>query len=116
MSGNSQQKIKRVTIIYWLLLFYIVAALAWWFISLENQNRQIQHLKEELSILQQQKSGQDKNQILATIKAEGDRNNAKYLGEGVAFLILIMVGAFFVFRSVRRQFNLQQQQQNLMRL
>jgi hypothetical protein len=32
MSGNSQQKIKRVTIIYWLLLFYIVAALAWWFI------------------------------------------------------------------------------------
>ena len=43
MSGNSQQKIKRVTIIYWLLLFYIVAALAWWFISLENQNRQIQH-------------------------------------------------------------------------
>ncbi|MBL0267524.1 MAG: two-component sensor histidine kinase [Chitinophagaceae bacterium] len=114
MSGNSQQKIKRVTIIYWLLLFYIVAALAWWFISLENQNRQIQHLKEELSILQQQKSGQDKNQILATIKAEGDRNNAKYLGEGVAFLILIMVGAFFVFRSVRRQFNLQQQQQNFM--
>lgn len=114
MSGNSQQKIKRVTIIYWLLLFYIVAALAWWFISLENQNRQIQHLREELSILQQQKSGQDKNQILATIKAEGDRNNAKYLGEGVAFLILIMVGAFFVFRSVRRQFNLQQQQQNFM--
>lgn len=114
MPGNSQQKIKRVTIIYWLLLFYIVAALAWWFISLENQNRQIQHLREELSILQQQKSGEDSKNILSTIKAEGDRNNAKYLGEGVAFLILIMVGAFFVFRSVRRQFNLQQQQQNFM--
>lgn len=114
MPGNSQQKIKRVTIIYWLLLFYIVAALAWWFISLENQNRQIQHLKEELSILKQQNSAQEGKTILATIKAEGDRNNAKYLGEGVAFLILIMVGAFFVFRSVRRQFNLQQQQQNFM--
>jgi len=114
MPGNNQQKIKRVTIIYWLLLFYIVAALAWWFISLENQNRKIQHLKEELSILQQQQNGRDNQSTMAAIKAEGDRNNAKYLGEGVAFLILIMVGAFFVFRSVRRQFNLQQQQQNFM--
>ena len=113
MPGNSQQKIKRVTIIYWMLLFYIVAALAWWFISLENQNRKIQHLKEELSILQQQQNGRDNQSTMAAIKAEGDRNNAKYLGEGVAFLILIMVGAFFVFRSVRRQFYLQQQQLHL---
>jgi two-component system, OmpR family, sensor histidine kinase CiaH len=114
MPGNSHQKIKRVTIIYWLLLFYIVAALAWWFISLENQNRKIQHLREELSILQHQQSGKENKTTIAIIKAEGDRNNAKYLGEGVAFLILILVGAFFVFRSVRRQFHLQQQQQNFM--
>ncbi|HRG80930.1 MAG TPA: ATP-binding protein [Chitinophagaceae bacterium] len=113
MPGNSQQKIKRATIIYWLLLFYIVAALAWWFISLENQNRKIQHLREELHILQQQ-SGKESKTTIAIIKAEGNRNNAKYLGEGVAFLILIMVGAFFVFRSVRRQFHLQEQQQNFM--
>jgi two-component system, OmpR family, sensor histidine kinase CiaH len=114
MPVNSHQKIKRVTIIYWLLLFYIVAALAWWFISLENQNRKIQHLREELSILQHQQSGKENKTTIAIIKAEGDRNNAKYLGEGVAFLILILVGAFFVFRSVRRQFHLQQQQQNFM--
>ena len=30
-----------ITIIYWLLLLYIVAALVWWFVSLENQNQNL---------------------------------------------------------------------------
>jgi K+-sensing histidine kinase KdpD len=34
------------------------------------------------------------------------------VGEGSAFLLLIFVGAVFIYRSVRRQFKLQQQQQN----
>jgi two-component system sensor histidine kinase CiaH len=42
------------------------------------------------------------------------RERAKYIGEGSIFLLLILVGASFVYRSVRRQFRLQQQQQNFM--
>jgi signal transduction histidine kinase len=42
------------------------------------------------------------------------RDKTKYIGEGVIFLLLILVGAAFVYRSVRRQFKLQQQQQNFM--
>jgi signal transduction histidine kinase len=42
------------------------------------------------------------------------RNNVKYITEGITFLILIFIGAAFVFRAVRRQFILQQQQQNFM--
>ena len=42
------------------------------------------------------------------------RTTVKYLSEGLFFLALIIVGAVFVFRSVRRQFKLQQQQQNFM--
>jgi signal transduction histidine kinase len=42
------------------------------------------------------------------------RNTFKYIAEGVTFLILILIGAFFVYRAVRRQFRLQLQQQNFM--
>lgn len=34
-----------ITIVYWFLLIYIVAALVWWFIALENQNRQMFNYK-----------------------------------------------------------------------
>ena len=45
---------------------------------------------------------------------ETKRNTAKYISEGITFLLLILVGAVFVYRSVKRQFKLQQQQQNFM--
>ncbi len=45
---------------------------------------------------------------------EHQRNRSKYAGEGGIFFLLILVGAAFVYRSIRKQFNLQQQQQNFM--
>jgi signal transduction histidine kinase len=92
-----------------------VAALAWWFITLEKQNRQITDLqyksvnieKDSLSVLQL-------GDRLFAIGKENKRNTWKYFAEGITFLILIFVGAGFVYRSVRRQFRLQQQQQNFM--
>src|SRR5206468_421835 len=49
---------------------------------------------------------------LAKIEDIRKRNIAKYIGEGSTFLLLILFGAVFIYRSVRRQFELQQQQQN----
>lgn len=114
MAGSSQQKIKRATVIYWLLLFYIMAALVWWFVSLETQNREIRQLKEQVSGLQEQIPHTGPVTSIAEIRKASGRNDAKYIGEGVAFLILILVGAAFVYRSVRRQFHMQEQQQNFM--
>jgi K+-sensing histidine kinase KdpD len=51
---------------------------------------------------------------LDKIQRKHERNNAKYIGEGSIFLIVLMVGAVFVYRSVRKQFYMQQQQQNFM--
>jgi len=48
------------------------------------------------------------------IEREHEKNLFKYIGEGSTFLVLILIGAGFVYRSVRRQFLLQQQQQNFM--
>ena len=40
--------------------------------------------------------------------------SAQYLGEGSFFLLFIMVGAVFIYRAVRKQFKVSQQQQNFM--
>ena len=48
------------------------------------------------------------------IKSLEKRKTAQYLGEGVTFFLLIIAGAVFVFRAVRRELRISQQQQNFM--
>ncbi|HET9747252.1 MAG TPA: histidine kinase dimerization/phospho-acceptor domain-containing protein, partial [Chitinophagaceae bacterium] len=115
MPGTARKRFTLITIIYWLLLLYIVAALVWWFISLEKQSQQITDLR--LAELNSQKATLDPaifTRQLASIQADSKRNTEKYIAEGITFLILILIGAFFVYRSVRRQFRMQYQQQNFM--
>ena len=115
MAFLSGKKFRIVTIIYWLLLFYIVAALVWWFISLEKQNKIMWELRYN-TIYSHQKTltTEQITQQVNIIDNEKRRNTQKYIAEGITFLILILIGAGFVFSAVRRQFRLQQQQQNFM--
>jgi len=115
MPGN-KKRIRLATTIYWLLLFYIVAALIWWFISLEKQNRQMADFKiSQLNAMMQRAINPELYNIsVDIIEREHEKNLFKYIGEGSTFLVLILIGAGFVYRSVRRQFLLQQQQQNFM--
>lgn len=48
------------------------------------------------------------------IKLLEKRKMAQYLGEGVTFFLLIIAGAVFVFRAVRRELRISRQQQNFM--
>lgn len=115
MPDTGRKRLRRTTFIFWMLLCYIVAALIWWFISLERQNRQIEKVRMESLQLQKPNLTADQHdQSFATIKQEANRNTAKYIGEGVTFFFLIMIGASLVFRSARRQFNAQLQQRNFM--
>ena len=116
MPDISRKRFRRSTFFYWMLLFYILAALVWWFISLTNNAASMRSFKT--------------NQVNATINKNDNpvlyqteiekiqlaysREKAKYIGEGSIFLLLILIGAAFVYRSIRKQFNLQQQQQNFM--
>jgi two-component system sensor histidine kinase CiaH len=111
-----RKRLRRATILYWTLLIYIVAALVWWFISLEKQNDEMKELE-----INQLKTSVDTlaepalyTAEIYKINTEHQRNSTKYLGEGSIFLLLICIGAAFVYRSVRRQFYMQQQQQNFM--
>jgi len=106
MADEIRKKLRLTTIIYWILLAYVVTALVWWFFSLHWQNEEMYALR--LKFLE---AGAPKEAV-EKITGERNRNNGKYLGEGITFLVLIMVGAAYLYRSVRRQFRAQQQQQN----
>jgi len=116
MPGSYKKRIRLATTIYWLLLFYIVAALVWWFISLEKQNRQMEDFKiiQLNAAVDPSHNSEIYNGSLFKIEQEYKRNLVKFVSEGSTFLLLILIGAAFVYRSVRRQFLLQQQQQNFM--
>lgn len=95
---------------FWGMLTYIVAALIWWFISLETQNRQMTRFRlERLDT----KSAEYVQQTQAII-SEQKRNTTKYIGEGITFLALLLFGAFVVFRSFRRRISYIAMQQNFM--
>ncbi len=106
---EQRRKIRRAFIIYWSLLVYIVASQIWWFIALELQNDQmsvhkIQYLPK--NELYEQKAAQ-------IIKAK-NLKTAQYAGEGITFLLLILAGAVFVFRAVRRELRRGTEQENFM--
>ncbi len=110
MTGSQKRKLATVTVVYWFLLSYMVAALLWWFIALEKQNQLITSIR--LSELK--KDHPSYLEKAAVIEAGAKRKTFQYIGEGSTFLVLILVGAVFVFRATRRQIKGAQQQQNFM--
>ena len=109
MPGKTK-KVQLIFIIYWILLAYIIAALVWWFIALSTQNNQMTLFKmDELKTDNPNYLKQSEK-----IQNEKKRKTAQYIGEGSIFLLLILAGAIFVFRAVRRQLKLSHEQQNFM--
>jgi len=110
MSIFKKKRLALATTVYWVLLAYIIAGLVWWFIALQRQNHQMAAYKiRELKM-------DDPNYLprLNAIEEELNRGTTQYIGEGSTFVILVLVGALFVYREVRRQIRLQLQQQNFM--
>ena len=115
MPDSGRKRLQRTTILFWLLLTYIVAALIWWFISLERQNQVIAEQQfGNLELLKPSLSATDYRAQHDLTELEARRNTRKYLAEGVTFLLLILTGAVFVYRAVRKQFRIRHQQENFM--
>ncbi len=110
ISAYKQRKLTFITFVYWFLLLFITAAWIWWFISLEQQNDQMRFYK----LLQLNKDEAAYEQKLFLINDEHSRKTAQYISEGITFVIVTLIGALFVYRSVRKQFMLNRQQQNFM--
>ena len=115
MPERLKKKLRRTTLIYWALLLYVLAALLWWLISLQQQNRLIAQEKRELLELRAALLSPLAYKIeQQTIEDLYRRNQTKYISEGITFLLVILIGAVFIFRAVRRQFKMQLQQQHFM--
>lgn len=106
----TRKRFTFITIVYWFLLTYIITALVFWFLSLLRQNEQMTAYK----LLQLKKDSPDFEMQRTAIQEEKKRKIAQYVGEGGTFMLLILVGAVFVYRATRRQIQLNAQQQNFM--
>ncbi|MEP6595480.1 MAG: ATP-binding protein [Ginsengibacter sp.] len=104
------KRLRTIFIIYWFLLAYVIAALVWWFIALMQQNK----ILTEYKLIQLHNDSITDKQKINRIHEDKKRKTAQYVGEGVTFLLLIIAGAVFIFRVVRRQFKQSQHQHNFM--
>jgi signal transduction histidine kinase len=105
-----KKRLALATAVYWFLLAYILALLCWWFIALETTNHERTDNRLQLLNPNDPNYGARHTAILA----EEKRHTTEWVGEGSTFLFLILLGALFVHREVRRQIRFQQQQQNFM--
>ena len=109
-SHNKSRRLRYIFLVYWILLGYILAALIWWFIALNNQNHQMANYK--ISELNLNYSGYQA--ALEKITNVEKRKTAQYIGEGAVFFLLIITGAVYIYRVVKSQFKISRQQQNFM--
>lgn len=110
MNAMKSPKLRVISFVYWFLLLYMVAALAWWFIALEKQNTLISSI--ELNELVS--SDPAYLSKVRAIETATNRKTTQYIGEGITFLALILLGATYIYRAIRRQLRLSEQQQNFM--
>jgi signal transduction histidine kinase len=107
---------RLFTTAYLLLLIYIIAALLFWGHSL---NQHSQRLYEQDVVLLHYQLDSMRNPHLYDVArdrlAERRATRTKqYLGEGITFLVVILVGAGVVYTSFRRSIRLSRQQNNFM--
>lgn len=99
-----------IFIIQWLLLLYILAALIWWFIALNTQNHQMALYQTSVVKMDDPGNQPALDKILSTEK----RKTAQYIGEGAVFFLLIITGAVFIYRAIKKQLKTSLQQQGFM--
>jgi signal transduction histidine kinase len=103
-------KLRLVSFIYWVFLTYMIAAFVWWYVSLEKQNDEIAAVKFQ-SI---QLSDPTLKQKVKQIQNFQLRKTKQFIGEGLTFLFLFLLGAIYVYRSLLKQLRYSNQQQNFM--
>jgi signal transduction histidine kinase len=88
----------------------MVAAFIWWYVALVKQNDLLTATKIETLTA---KGAVDQQQI-ASIEAFATRKTKQYIGEGLTFLLLFLLGAIYVYRSLLKQLKYSTLQQNFM--
>jgi hypothetical protein len=88
----------------------MIAAFIWWYVSLEKQNKEIAAIKFQ-SIQLSDPSLAAKTHTIQDFQL---RKTKQFIGEGLTFLLLFLLGAIYVYRSLMKQLRYADQQQNFM--
>jgi len=88
----------------------MVAAFIWWYVALVQQNELLTATKIETL----KAKGEIDQQHIASIEAFAVRKTKQYIGEGLTFLLLFLLGAIYVYRSLLKQLKYSTLQQNFM--
>jgi signal transduction histidine kinase len=99
-----------------ILLVYIIAAIVYWWISLQKLNGRIYDL-QVISLQSQIDSASDPgyyDQQMEAYRHKLALRTTQYVGEGGTFLVVILIGAVVVYSSLNRRISLSRQQNNFM--
>jgi signal transduction histidine kinase len=88
----------------------MVAALLWWYVALVKQNDQIANVQYATF----QSNDPAIAQKVHAIQDYQLRKQKQYIGEGLTILFLFLLGAIYVYRSLKKQLRYSNQQQNFM--
>lgn len=107
---------RLFTTVHILLFLYVISAILFWGISLEQKSQTIYDLEYQClsSEIDSAQNPIAYNTKLASIKDKRSSRTKQYLGEGGTFLLVILIGAFVVYSSFRRSIRLSKQQNNFM--
>ena len=104
------------TSVHIILLAYIIAALVFWELSLQKQSSLI--YEQEVMLLKSRVDSAANpgiyNREMEQLDHKHTGRTSQYIGEGSAFLIVILIGAVIVYSSFARRIMLSRQQNNFM--
>lgn len=107
---------KFFNTLYLFLLAYIIAALVWWGMSLNQQSERL--YQQEKNSLQASVDSVLQHDLYQSkfkqLEAQRAVRKKQYLGEGTTFLLVIFVGASVVYSAFRRSIKLSKLQNNFM--
>lgn len=102
---------KRTTLIFSVLVGYIVLQFLWWEVLLVRQSDNIILLKQNIAAL----SSSDDNIILRDIADLQKKKHARVymiVGEGTVFLLILLFGVYQVRKSIKKESELANQKSN----
>ncbi len=105
-----KRNISIALVVYWVVLFYFIAALVWWFIELALQNSIIFETKAN----ELQKGSANYNAIYLELIQERKRNLIQYIGEGSVFLLFIVTGATYLMSAFKKEMRSTAKQRSFM--
>lgn len=105
----------RFTLSYTVLFLYVISAIVWWGYSHFLKSDEIYALeKSKIELLQEVHPNKDYTADFEQAKKKLNTEYAQYWGEGLTFLIVILVSAVFVYRAFYKQLQLTKLQRNFM--